>query len=97
MGWKAVKDYYKIGHIVQVTPKGICIGSGYINDLIVISPDGEVHEGELGVSGNADLARYYAEMTDDKPKLRELVAAQDSFAASIPVYTFHGSDRLARK
>ena len=39
MGWKNVKEQYGIGHIVRVVEdKGICIGSGYVHDLIVISP-----------------------------------------------------------
>lgn len=38
MGWKNVKEHYGITHYVQVSDKGICIGSGYVHDLIVISP-----------------------------------------------------------
>lgn len=38
MGWKNVKEHYGIKHYVQVTSKGLCIGSGYVHDLIRISP-----------------------------------------------------------
>lgn len=38
MGWKNVKEHYGIEHYVQVTSKGLCIGSGYVHDLIRISP-----------------------------------------------------------
>lgn len=38
MGWKNVKEHYGITHYVQVTEKGICIGSGYVHDLLCISP-----------------------------------------------------------
>lgn len=37
MGWKNVKEHYGIKHYVQVAEKGICIGSGYVHDLIVIA------------------------------------------------------------
>ena len=30
MGWKNIKEHYRIGHTVHVTDKGICIGSPYI-------------------------------------------------------------------
>ncbi len=40
MGWKNVKDLYGIKHTVQMTEKGICIGSAYVHDLIVIGLDG---------------------------------------------------------
>lgn len=38
MGWKNVKEHYGIKHYVQITDKGLCIGSGYVHDLIRISP-----------------------------------------------------------
>jgi len=38
VGWKNVKEHYGIEHYVQVTSKGLCIGSGYVHDLIRISP-----------------------------------------------------------
>lgn len=37
MGWKNVKTHHGIGHYVCVTRNGICIGSGYVHDLICIS------------------------------------------------------------
>lgn len=37
MGWKNVKHHYGIKHYVCVAEKGICIGSGYVHDLIVIA------------------------------------------------------------
>lgn len=37
MGWKNVKQHYGIGHIVANFPeKGLCIGSAYCHDLILI-------------------------------------------------------------
>lgn len=37
MGWKNVKQHYGITHYVCVAEKGICIGSGYVHDLICIA------------------------------------------------------------
>lgn len=50
MGWKTVKEYYGIKHIVQVRESKeygeepmILIGSPYISDIIVIRPsDGKI-------------------------------------------------------
>jgi hypothetical protein len=90
MSWKNVQDHYRIGHQVQIRDGRICIGSAYISDLIRVTFDGVVTWGNLGPSNNAALARYHAEMTADPAKLRELIAAPDVFAASIPVYTYDG-------
>lgn len=38
MGWKRLKEHYGIRHQVAVYPeKGICIGSAYVHDIIVIA------------------------------------------------------------
>lgn len=97
MGWKAVRDHYRIEHDVQVTSQGICIGSPYIHDIIVISLDrgeivrrwGEPHSGKLG--------RYLQEMDADPSKLAELVAADDVFERSIPFYTYEGADIIEKQ
>lgn len=95
MGWKAVKEHYRVTHIVQVTDAGICIGSPYIHDLIVISPEGEITKSSDSTV-NADLVRYQNEMKADPGKLRELVAAKDDFATSIPVFTYRGAEILEK-
>ncbi|UXC93147.1 hypothetical protein EGM87_22900 [Sphingobium sp. RSMS] len=97
MGWKAVRDHYRIEHIVQVTSAGICIGSPYVHDIIVISIDrgeiirrwGEPHRGEL--------ARYLEEMDADPFKLAELVAQPDTFERSIPVFTYEGGEIIEKQ
>ncbi len=101
MGWKAVRDHYRIEHIVQVVPeKGICIGSGYIHDIIVISLDrGEItkrYDPGRGWSRNAALDRYQDEMDADPFKLSEIVAAEDVFERSIPVFTYPTDSGLVR-
>lgn len=95
MGWKAVKDHYQIGHIVHMRPEGLCIGSGYISDLIVVGPDGTLIKKHDG-SSNKDLTRYQAEMLADTAKLRELLEKPDQFSNSVPVYTYDGAEILEK-
>jgi hypothetical protein len=97
MSWKNVRDHYRIGHQVQINDGRICIGSPYIYDLIRVSLDGAVSWGNLGPSNNPDLARYYAEMTADPVKLRELVTTPDTFTASIPVFTYDGGEIIEKQ
>lgn len=96
MGWKNVKEHYQIGHLVQVTEEGICIGSPYIHNIIVLNADGKiVKEGERTL--NADLIRYQAEMKADPDKLRELVITPDSFDTSISVFTYRGAEIIEKQ
>ncbi|TDW65385.1 hypothetical protein EDF57_103569 [Novosphingobium sp. PhB55] len=93
MGWKSVKEYYRITHDVAVYPeKGICIGSPYIHDIIVISMATGAIVRRWGGPHRDPISRYLAEMDADPAKLAELVAQQDTFERSIPVYTYEGAD-----
>src|SRR5688572_11028530 len=99
MGWKNVKEYYRIGHTVCVTEKGICIGSPYIHDIIVIALDGKriIKPYADGRRTNEDLARYQAEMDHDMGKLWELVNNPDTFEKSLPVFTYRGGEIIEKK
>lgn len=98
MGWKNLKNHYRISHIVQITEQGICIGSGYIHDLIVIGLDGDIKKryGDR-LSSNADLARYQQEMDADPATLRALVQSPDTFSTGIHVYTYDGGAILEKQ
>lgn len=96
MGWKNVKDHYRIVHQVQVTEAGICIGSPYIHDIIVVSLDGRIVK-EDDRTLNGDLMRYQKEMKSDLGQLKELVISPDTFAASLPVYTYEGAKILEKQ
>lgn len=96
MGYKKLKEHYRIGHLVRVTSKGICIGSPYIHDLIVIGLDGSIIKADDG-RDNEDLKRYMAEMKADPEKLREVVLAPDTFETSIPVYTYDGGNIIEKQ
>lgn len=96
MGWKALKEAFEIKHILQVEDKGVCIGSGYVHDLLTINPNtGEVHE-------NTTFYKFgwesYPKLMEAKPSdIVKLLEKPDTFTASIPVYTWEGSTIVERK
>lgn len=89
MGWKAIKEAYQIKHYVQVTDEGICIGSPYIHNIIVIDRNGTLKKREPS-SINADLCRYQRELEADPEKAKRLIEQKDTFKKSVPVYTYQG-------
>jgi hypothetical protein len=92
MGWKALKEHYRIAdHIVQVTEKGVCIGSGHLPELIVITLDGKLLR-RYESRGSEELTRYQSEIDADPNKLIELLQSEDAFTISTPVYTFQGAE-----
>ena len=95
MSWKNIKTHYRIGHAVQINEKGICIGSPYIHDLIVIGLDGKIIKRDDG-RVNEDLARYMREFDADPAKLAELVKAPDVFERSLPVWTYDGGEVIEK-
>lgn len=96
MGWKKVREHYRIGHTVHVRDGCICIGSPYISEIIVIRPDGTLKKRDDG-RANADLARYQREMDADPVLLRQLIAAPDTFTASVPVFTYQGGTIIEKQ
>lgn len=85
MGWKAFKEHFKIEHIVAIEKKGLCIGSGYCHDLIVIN----LTTGELFCNPTFNLIQRYPALLEATPaELLALLQQPDEFTASIPVYTF---------
>lgn len=92
MGWKAIKDHYRIKHLVAIHEgKGICIGSSYVHDLIRINPEArKIEWGNLGPSYNDELARYWSEIHEDIDAFWALVDAPDTFSRNLPVYTYEG-------
>lgn len=95
MGWKAVKEHYQIEHFVQVTEAGICIGSPYIHNIIVIGKDGKLakrYDGRM----NDDLARYQHDFESDPETLRRLIELPDTFSSAITIYTYKGGEILEK-
>lgn len=95
MGWKNIKEHYGITHIVRVTKEGICIGSPYIHDIIVIRLDGTLAK-RYDRDSNDDLARYQREMESNQEKLKQLINTPDLFTRSVVVYTYEGGEILEK-
>lgn len=94
MGWKSIKKYYDINHIVQIRDGNIWIGSPYISNIIVISSDGVIKKRHT--EGNENLSVVQAKMDADPVKLRELINTSDNFSKAIIVYTYKGGDILEK-
>lgn len=90
MGLKALKEHFRIGHIIaRYKGEGICIGSSYIHKLIHVAETGEVKwDSALGPCSDENLSRYMAEMSASPETVKRLLAEPDVFSASLPVYTF---------
>lgn len=86
MGWKSIKEHYRIAHIVHVREGKLHIGSPYVTDLIVVTPEGTATSAWQNLSG--ELARYVRDINADRGLFACLFTQQDTFAASIPVFTF---------
>lgn len=95
MGWKALKTHYNIDHIVQVTEQGICIGTRFIHNLIIVDTEGEIKK--RYDESNKDLLRYQSEMDADPETLKALVQSKDLFTHSLTVYTYQGADIIEKQ
>lgn len=95
MGWKNLKEHFGIKHIVCCTEDGnVKIGSPYVSDIVVVTPAGEVVR-TWHIEGTY-LETIVAQMRVDPEKVRALLAAPDSFATSIPVYTWEHAQIVQR-
>lgn len=94
MGWKAIKDQYNIEHLVAVYEgEGICIGSAYVHGLIIVDCENRtVKWGKLGPSTNDDLVGYWLDIHEDIDRFWKIAESPDTFAKSLPVYTFEGGN-----
>jgi hypothetical protein len=84
MGWKRVKEYYRVHHIVHAVGDRILIGSITDPCIIEIGALGVVSSGRHLL--NSELARCFREMEEDGERLCELIAEQDEFARNLPVF-----------
>jgi hypothetical protein len=95
MGWKTFKERFGISHIVQVSERGICIGSGYVGDLVTVN----VTTGAVSENSTFEgfLRREYPALLDaGKEAILQAIQAEDVFDAGIVVYTF-GDGRVIEK
>jgi hypothetical protein len=97
MGWKAVKEALGIDrHIVAVTDNGICIGSGFVHDLVVIDPESGAFKENETFSGFVDqVCPRLREISPEQ--MKKLIQAPDKFEASVTVYTYEDGQILERQ
>ena len=96
MGWKKVKEYYDIVHIVQVSTKReynnepcIFIGSPYISDIIVIRMSDATLLKRYNSGRINDRLRAIQPRLDEDAKngtLKRLIDEPDEFGKLLPVY-----------
>lgn len=95
MGWKTLKLALGTDCHVQVNDKGVCIGSGSLYELAVITPE----TGRVSFDPafkEALLKRCPRLFELDPDDIKQLLAAEDQFERSIPVYTFHDGDIIEK-
>lgn len=95
MGWKNVKQHYRIGHLVHLTTAGLCIGSQFIPEAIIVGAHGEILK--RYDRADAELARYQAEIDADAATFVRLMSEPDCFDRSVPVYSFRGSQIIEKQ
>lgn len=96
MGWKRVKEHYRIEHIVHVSSKGLHIGSLLAPMLIEVGFDGQIVE-RCTMLSSENLMRYQTEIEADPATFRRLMQEEDVFSASIPVYTFRDAEIIEKR
>lgn len=95
MGWKALKEKYNIQHQIQMTDKGLAIGSGFVHNLIVINPEtGAIRENETFKGLGRE--QYSKLMDADPTEIVRTLEEQDTFERSIPIYTYEDSQVLKK-
>lgn len=84
MGWKLLKQYFEIKHIVQVDDGQIKIGSGYVSDLALI----DMKTGKLTrkPGWERSLEEYEALLNASPEEILALLNEPDQFERSLPVY-----------
>jgi len=94
MGWKNVKEHYGIDELVHVYDDKVSVGSDRLLNIITIESDmvptrryshGEPFDG------------WTRAMLADLGTLRRLIETPDTFARSIPVYTFDYDGNIIEK
>lgn len=96
MGVKALRNHYNIRHTVHVVEGFILIGSGYISDLIKITPGGKIVKKNSVISSGSTLDCLIHDIESDPDLFAELFAQQDEFEQSITVYTYQ-DDKIIEK
>jgi len=90
MGWKTLKERYNIKHIVSSRPKGLCIGSAYIHDLITVNP--KTGKLRLSESFSSKLKDQYPDLLSASPEdILDALNSKDTFSSNLVVYSYDDS------
>lgn len=96
MGWKSFKEHFGIEHFVQISRKGLCIGSPYVHDLAVV----DLETGSVVPNRTfADFVKKnYPKLDQASPEqVLQLIRKPDVFEKSVTVYTYKGGDIIEKQ
>lgn len=90
MGWKSVKEHYKMNanHIVHVVDENLCIGTALDPVMISVTPRGELMKYLRSVSSFPEIIRYQNEIMDDPELFSRLFDQDDVFSKHMPTFTY---------
>lgn len=97
MGWKTIKEHYKIEHIVHVVKGLFCIGSHMVSDLVTLDAKGSLVREAIG-SWSDNRFPWISQIKEDSKsgKFKELAEAPDSFGELMDVFT-HSERQIIKK
>lgn len=96
MGWKALKDHFKIEHHVVIEGDKLCIGSDYVHNLAEIQLATGVMIPRQGAFSDFLTTKYPALAAADPKDILALLEQPDVFEASIQVFTYDGAEILEK-
>lgn len=97
MGWKRIRQHYRVDEahaIVKIKEGRVHFGSGYMGSILVVDPDGRIHERRDALSGS--IAKCAAMIGEDPATFRAMFEQRDEFDRSITVFTWD-EDRILEK
>lgn len=98
MGVKAIKEHYKVVHIVHKVGDNVYIGSPMAPDLIGITAEGVIIKPYEDLwDRKGELTRYQNEIKADPRLFVELLNKADEFSESNVVYTWDGNEIVEDK
>lgn len=95
MGWKALKEHFNIKHDVHADEDWVYIGTGLLPQWV------RIHRKTGALSSETSkhqLKETYPELIQARPEtLLSLLAQEDHFEASIPVFTFRNGQIVEKR
>lgn len=90
MGWKKFKERFGIEHLVHVNQDRVFIGTAYVKDIASI--DAKTGIVFINETFPRFLREHYPKVLEAKQtEILSLLKADDTFSASIPVFTYERS------